>query len=61
MSNFKRKGKKSTRSGCLLCKPHKAQGNCEHALKPADRKELERAVDMLVRDYGDTLRKLADE
>lgn len=34
MANFKRKGKKSTRSGCLLCKPWKAQGNCAHATKP---------------------------
>ena len=25
--NYKRKGPKSTRSGCLLCKPHKRQGN----------------------------------
>jgi hypothetical protein len=27
--NFKRKGPKSTRAGCLLCKPHKRQG-CRH-------------------------------
>lgn len=26
MANFKRNGPKSTRSGCLLCKPHKRQG-----------------------------------
>ena len=26
MSHHKRKGPKSTRSGCLLCKPHKRQG-----------------------------------
>jgi hypothetical protein len=25
--NHKRKGPKSTRSGCLLCKPHKRQGH----------------------------------
>ena len=24
--NHKRKGPKSTRAGCLLCKPHKRQG-----------------------------------
>ncbi len=24
--NYKRKGPKSTRAGCLLCKPHKRQG-----------------------------------
>jgi len=26
MSNHKRKGPKSTRGGCLLCKPYKRQG-----------------------------------
>ena len=26
MANHKRKGPKSTRTGCLLCKPHKRQG-----------------------------------
>ncbi|MFC5864432.1 hypothetical protein ACFPT7_19150 [Acidicapsa dinghuensis] len=26
MANFKRKGPKSTRAGCLMCKPHKRQG-----------------------------------
>jgi hypothetical protein len=26
MANFKRKGPKSTRAGCLLCKPQKRQG-----------------------------------
>ena len=25
--NYKRKGPKSTRKGCLLCKPHKRQGS----------------------------------
>lgn len=25
MAHFKRKGPKSTRAGCLSCKPHKAQ------------------------------------
>lgn len=29
MSNHKRKRPKSTRAGCLLCKPHKRQG-CKH-------------------------------
>ncbi len=24
--HFKRKGPKSTRSGCMMCKPHKRQG-----------------------------------
>ncbi len=36
MANFKRKGPKSTRSGCLLCKPHKRQGaKCTHAPREA--------------------------
>lgn len=26
MANHKRKGPKSTRAGCLMCKPHKRQG-----------------------------------
>ncbi len=26
MANHKRKGPKSTRAGCMLCKPHKRQG-----------------------------------
>lgn len=29
MANFKRKGPKSTRSGCLMCKPWKHQ-SCTH-------------------------------
>ena len=31
MANHKRKGPKATRAGCLLCKPHKAQGNSKKA------------------------------
>jgi len=27
MAHYKRKGPKSTRAGCLLCKPHKRQGH----------------------------------
>jgi hypothetical protein len=42
MANHKRKGPKSTRSGCLLCKPWKAQGNCQHAIKPQYRVLRER-------------------
>jgi hypothetical protein len=26
--HFKRKRRKNARAGCLLCKPHKANGNC---------------------------------
>lgn len=34
MANYKRKGPKSTRSGCLLCKPHKRQGaKCVHTAR----------------------------
>ena len=29
MANFKRKGPKSTRAGCLMCKPHKHQGSSD--------------------------------
>lgn len=32
MANFKRKGPKSTRAGCLMCKPHKEQA-CKHSEK----------------------------
>lgn len=28
--NFKRKRPKSTRAGCLMCKPWKRQGSCLH-------------------------------
>lgn len=41
MANFKRKGPKSTRSGCLLCKPHKRQGaKCTHAPREAAKRKL---------------------
>lgn len=40
MANFKRKGPKSTRSGCLLCKPHKRQGaKCTHAPREAAKRK----------------------
>ncbi len=44
MAHFKRKRPKSRRAGCLLCKPHKANWlkDSLHALKPRDRRELER-------------------
>ena len=36
--HHKRKGPKSTRAGCLLCKPQKRQGSCKHErAKPSDR------------------------
>lgn len=34
MANHKRHRNKSRRAGCLLCKPHKAQGNSLQAIKP---------------------------
>jgi hypothetical protein len=41
MANFKRKGPKSTRSGCLLCKPHKRQGaKCTHTPREAARRKV---------------------
>ena len=44
MANFKRKGPKSTRAGCLLCKPHKRQGQkLAVRLTLADRRRLEAA------------------
>lgn len=39
MANHKRGKMKSSRAGCLLCKPHKVQGNCLHAIKPKYRIE----------------------
>jgi hypothetical protein len=41
MANHKRKGPKITRSGCLLCKPHKIWGNRKGATKPKYRMEAE--------------------
>ncbi|WP_156945785.1 hypothetical protein [Hyphomonas johnsonii] len=48
MAHHKRKGPKSTRSGCLLCKPHKRQGTCaahrhragERAVRVAMQREM---------------------
>lgn len=39
--NFKRKGPKSTRAGCLLCKPHKRQGT---PLKDRQRHSVNRRI-----------------
>ncbi|WP_299949530.1 hypothetical protein [Hyphomonas sp. BRH_c22] len=48
MAHHKRKGPKSTRSGCLLCKPHKRQGTCaanrHRAGERAKRAAAERAI-----------------
>lgn len=41
--NFKRQRAKNQRSGCLMCKPHKMNGNGERARAKADLlKELTR-------------------
>ena len=40
MANHKRRGPKSTRSGCLLCKPHKHQAESR-----LTRQELKAQVD----------------
>jgi hypothetical protein len=37
--NFKRKRPKSSRAGCLLCKPHKRNGSClDHRDRQSDRR-----------------------
>lgn len=42
--HFKRKRPKSTRAGCLMCKPHKRQGACLHQRdRFSDRVRRERA------------------
>lgn len=41
MAHNKRKGPKSTRAGCLLCKPHKRQGTSMKLRTPhRDRRKL---------------------
>jgi len=52
MANFKRKGPKSTRSGCLLCKPHKRQGaKCEHTARETAKRQAA-ADDIRMGDTG---------
>ncbi len=41
---WKRKGPKSTRAGCLLCKPHKRQGVDDPTLQERRAREAERAA-----------------
>lgn len=46
--HHKRKRPKSTRAGCLLCKPQKRQGSCLHErLKWSDRVRATAAKDQL--------------
>ncbi len=48
MAHHKRKGPKSTRAGCMLCKPHKRQGAKHvHRAKEAARR---RAADVDIRE-----------
>lgn len=50
--HHKRKRPKSTRAGCLLCKPHKRQGSCLHQRdKPSDRLRKASADDQLRRFF----------
>ena len=45
----KRKRPTSTRSRCLLCKPHKRQGACDHAtnMKCGNRRRYEVGTDQI--------------
>lgn len=47
--NHKRKRPKSTRAGCLLCKPHKRQGACAHDvnMRHGNRRRFEAGTDQL--------------
>ncbi len=47
----KRKGPKSTRAGCLLCKPHKHQAN-----KYSDVKRQEKLSRLKEKEYKDDLK-----
>ena len=46
--NHKRKRPKSTRAGCLLCKPHKRQG-CKHG-NPTEQEKRARVNEREQRD-----------
>jgi hypothetical protein len=53
MANFKRKRPKSTRSGCLMCKPYKHQGcSKDDRLKFSDFRRLDRARRMVCEAVG---------
>ena len=47
--HFKRKRPKSARAGCLLCKPHKANGCCPRPkdMQHGNRKRFERGSSQL--------------
>lgn len=42
MPHHKRKGPKSTRAGCLMCKPHKRQGGKDKSRVQRAEREAER-------------------
>lgn len=49
--HFKRKKPKSSRSGCLMCKPYKRQGTCLHERdRPSDRIRKD-VADRKVREF----------
>lgn len=46
--NFKRKRPKSTRAGCLMCKPWKRQGTCLHERsRMSDRRRMAAASEQI--------------
>ena len=49
--NFKRKRPKSSRSGCLLCKPWKRQGTCLHERRRFTDRRREMAADEKLRQF----------
>lgn len=53
MAHYKRKGPKSTRSGCLLCQPHKFQGNKKTARVSIERRLQDKISDMV--EVGEAL------
>lgn len=54
MAHHKRRRPKSRRAGCLLCKPHKANGlkGCAHMMAPRDRRTRDQ-MDAQVRELRD--------
>lgn len=49
--HFKRKKPKSSRSGCLLCKPHKRQGSCLHERDRASDRRRKDGAERQVREF----------
>lgn len=47
--HFKRKRRKNARAGCLMCKPHKANGNCPRHfdMRMGNRRRFEAGSDQL--------------